>query len=142
MRASSPTTTLATGVSPRIFTARFVKRRTAITDEEMRIRSSIGFFLFVPPAYDEGLIERVGLELLESEDTTDQMAAVACRWRAAREARAGALRDVEGDETFEGQQSFFVVAERLARERRLTRLNLLARKPDLRDEKLDSRRDS
>ena len=36
----------------------------AVTNEELAIRSSIGFFLFVPPGHDEALIAASGLELV------------------------------------------------------------------------------
>ena len=98
-----------------------------ITDEEMRIRSSIGFFLFVPRGVDEDLLERAGFEVLASEDRSDNMARMARRWLEAREARATDLRSIEGEETFAGQQTFFEVAARLAEEERLSRFAFWAR---------------
>ena len=92
-----------------------------ISDEEMRIRSSIGYFLFVPRGVDEELLERTGFEVRRVDDRTENMARMARRWLEAREARADDLRRIEGDETFEGQQVFFQVAARLAEERRLSR---------------------
>lgn len=92
-----------------------------LTNEEIAIRSSIGFFLFVPPGVDERFIEAAGLELLVKQDRTQNMATVAERWRVARAARAEELRRIEGEETYEGQQRFFEVAGRLATERRLSR---------------------
>ncbi len=93
-----------------------------LTSEEIAIRSSIGFFLFVPAGIDERLLETVGFEIRETVDRTQNMAEMAERWRRAREAREGELRVAEGDETFEGQQRFFDVAARLAVERRLSRI--------------------
>ena len=98
-----------------------------ITDEEMRIRSSIGFFLFVPRGVDEQLLEQTGYDVLEAVDRTPNMARLARRWLEARDARAADLRAIEGDETFEGQQTFFDVAARLAEERRLSRFAFAAR---------------
>ena len=97
-----------------------------ITDEEMRVRSSIGFFLFVPRGVNEELLERVGFRVLEVSDRTENMARMAGRWLDARAARADDLRTVEGDETFEGQQHFFEVAARLAEEQRLSRFAFAA----------------
>jgi len=97
-----------------------------LTNEEIRIRSSIGFFLFAPPGEDERLLREAGFELQRSEDRTDNMASVARRWHAARAEREDDLRRVEGDATFEGQQIFFEVTSRLAAERRLSRLAFLA----------------
>ena len=93
----------------------------AVTNEELAIRSSIGFFLFVPPGHDEALIAAAGLELVTKEDRTENMALRAGRWRAARQHRAAELRRLEGDATFEGQQRFLEVTSGLAAERRLSR---------------------
>ena len=99
-----------------------------LTNEEIAIRSSVGFFLFVPSGADERLLMEAGFELVETVDRTENMARVAERWRSAREARAVDLRRVEGDATFEGQQRFFEVATRLAAERRLSRFAFHARR--------------
>lgn len=88
-----------------------------INDEEMRVRSSIGFFLFVPQGVNEELLERVGFRVREVADRTENMARMARRWFDARAARADDLRNIEGEDTFEGQQIFFEVAVRLADER-------------------------
>lgn len=92
-----------------------------LTNEEMAIRSSIGFFLFVPPGLDERLLEGAGFEVLEVADRTENMARMAQRWYEARQGRAAALRHVEGEATFDGQQRFLQVAASLAAERRLSR---------------------
>ncbi len=101
----------------------------ALTNEEIAIRSSIGFFLFVPPGTDEQVIAAAGLELVSRDDRTENMAETAKRWCAARAARAGELQRIEGAETFEGQQRFFEVAARLAAERRLSRFAFCAERP-------------
>lgn len=100
-----------------------------LTDEEIAIRSSIGFFLFVPPGCNDRLLDAAGLQVLRCEDRTENMATIAARWGAARQRRADRLREIEGEATFEGQQSFFAVASRIAREGRLSRFAYLARKP-------------
>jgi len=97
--------------------------------DEIAVRSSIGFFLFVPSDYDSRLIAECGLNLKVREDVTDNMALLAERRRAARAARSHALREIEGQQTYESQQEFFMVAARLARERRLSRYLYLAEKP-------------
>jgi SAM-dependent methyltransferase len=97
-----------------------------LTNQEIAIRSSIAFFLFVPPGFDEQVITDAGFALNLREDCTPNTATVAGRWRDAREARAGALRAIEGDETFEGQQRFLDVTARLAEERRLSRFVFVA----------------
>ncbi|HEU4726798.1 MAG TPA: class I SAM-dependent methyltransferase [Kofleriaceae bacterium] len=99
-----------------------------LSSEEIAIRSSIGFFLFVPPGYDQRVIEEAGLRLLVCEDVTDNMAELAQRRADARAARAEALRRIEGDEVYEKQQRFFALAARIARERRLSRFLFVAEK--------------
>lgn len=99
-----------------------------ITNEEVSIRASIGFFLFVPPAEDEAILREVGFSLERMEDRTENMAETARAWLEARQRRETDLRALEGDETFAGQQSFFEMAARLAETRRLSRFAYLARK--------------
>lgn len=93
-----------------------------LTAEEIAIRSSIGFFLFVPPGTDEKLLEDAGFDVKEVSDRTGNMADTARRRLIARQGHEADLRQIEGDETFEGQQRFLEVAARLAEERRLSRL--------------------
>ncbi len=92
-----------------------------LTNEEMTIRSSIGFFLFVPPGLDERLLAEAGFAVTDVVDRTENMAVTAGRRMKAREKYAADLRRIEGDETFDGQQRFLEVACRLATERRLSR---------------------
>lgn len=92
-----------------------------LTNEEIAIRSSVGFFIFVPAGVDERLLEEAGFDPAETIDRTENMSRIAERWRVARDARARELREVEGIATFDGQQRFFEVAARLAAERRLSR---------------------
>ena len=99
-----------------------------LTNAEITVRSSIGFFLFVPRGYNERVLEQSGLRLLVNEDVTRNMAEIAERRRAARAARATDLREIEGDQTYEGQQEFFAVASRIAREGRLSRFLFVAEK--------------
>ena len=100
-----------------------------LTAEEIAVRSSIGFFLFVPADYDSRLIAECGLKLMIREDVTANMALLAERRRAARAARSEALCDIEGKQTYENQQAFFSVAARLAKEHRLSRYLYVAEKP-------------
>lgn len=99
-----------------------------LSDEEMRIRSSIGFFLFFPLGINEQLLDEAGFDVLAVEDRTENMASMAKRWRGAREKHAADLREIEGEEAFEGQQTFFEVASTLAADRRLSRYLFLAQK--------------
>jgi 2-polyprenyl-3-methyl-5-hydroxy-6-metoxy-1,4-benzoquinol methylase len=100
-----------------------------LTNEEIAVRGSIGFFLFVPLDYDRSVIAQCGLRLLVCEDVTANMAEMAERRGAARAARSHLLREIEGAETYNGQQTFFAVAARIAKERRLSRFLYVAEKP-------------
>ena len=99
-----------------------------LTSEEIAIRASIGFFVFVPAGTDETLLQHAGLSVERVEDRTPNMARNAAGWRAARLKRESDLRAIEGDDAFDGQQRFLEVAARLAGERRLSRLAILGRR--------------
>jgi len=100
----------------------------ALSNDEMRARSLIGVFVFVPPDYDEALLSAAGFQVIEKRDQTESVASVARIWFDARQSRADDLRRIEGIETFEGQQRFFDVASRLAGERRLSRYAFCAQR--------------
>lgn len=99
-----------------------------LTNAEVAVRSSAGFYLFVPHGYDESVIARCGLQLLVCEDVTANMAKVAEARRAARASRSAALREIEGQQAYEGQQEFLTVAARVAREGRLSRFVYVSKK--------------
>ena len=92
------------------------------------MRSSAGFFLFVPRDYAKEVIAQSGLQLLECQDATANMATVAEKRRAARESRSTAVRQIEGDQRYEAQQNFLAMTARLAGEGRLSRLAYLSEK--------------
>lgn len=97
-----------------------------LTSAEVRSRSSIGFFLFVPVDYDEQIIEQCGLRLVSKVDTTAHMAEIAARRGAARASHRAALVEIEGSDGFEAQQEFFTCVAALAREQRLSRFVYVA----------------
>jgi len=99
-----------------------------LTKAEIAVRSSIGFFLFVPCGYDEQVLSQCGLNILLCRDVTPNMAKLAERRGAARASRASDLRSIEGDQSFEAQQEFFTVAARIAKEKRLSRFLYVAEK--------------
>lgn len=92
-----------------------------LTNEEIRIRSSIGFFLFVPSGIDERLLENAGFEVKTVEDKTENMAFMARNWLNVRDQYSSELIKMEGEESFSGQQTFLEVAAKIAEERRLSR---------------------
>ena len=100
-----------------------------LTNEEMRARSSIGFFLFTPPGCNERLLAESGFQVRDVRDVTDAVASVSKRWRDARAEQRAALVALEGEASFEGVQRFLDVVHTLAGERRLSRFSYLAAKP-------------
>ncbi len=99
-----------------------------VTNEEIAIRASIGLFVFVPHGLDETLLREAGFDVERVEDRTPNMASNAAGWHRARASREAQLRKIEGDDAFFGQQRFLETAARLAREGRLSRFAILARK--------------
>jgi SAM-dependent methyltransferase len=100
-----------------------------VSSEELAARSSIGFYLFLPPGENERLIEEAGFRLLAAEDVTANAAEVARRWHDARERQRTALVAREGEVNFAGLQRFLLCVHTLSVERRLSRLAYLAEKP-------------
>jgi SAM-dependent methyltransferase len=99
-----------------------------LSHEEIRVRSSIGFFLFTPLGHNERLLEECGFRVILVRDVTDAVASVSGRWHDARASRRDRLVSLEGEERFEGLQQFLTAVQTLASERRLSRYMYLARK--------------
>lgn len=100
-----------------------------LTNDEVRARSSIGFFVFTPAGSNEQMLRDAGFQLTATADGTDAVVTVSQRWHHARaEQRAGLIAQ-EGEEAFEGVQRFLAAVHRLAAERRLSRFMYLAVKP-------------
>jgi SAM-dependent methyltransferase len=100
----------------------------AVTNEEIRVRSSIGFFLFTPAGLNEKLLTQAGFSVLEVRDVTEAVASVSGKWRDARAKRREALVRLEGEAGFEDLQSFLESVHALSSERRLSRFMYLAAK--------------
>jgi SAM-dependent methyltransferase len=99
-----------------------------VSQEELAVRSSIGFYVFLPPGENERLIRRAGFTLLDSEDVTEAAEVIAGRWHAARQQHRPELVAREGEETFAGLQRFLACVHRLSADRRLSRYCYLAEK--------------
>ena len=100
-----------------------------LSNDEIRARASIGFFLFTPRGHNERLLEQVGFIVREVRDVTAAMASVSNKWREARARRRDRLVALEGEERFEGLQRFLEAVCTLASERRLSRYMYFAAKP-------------
>jgi SAM-dependent methyltransferase len=100
-----------------------------VTHEELATRSSIGFYLFVPPGTNEELLRAAGFVVRTVRDVTANAAEVALRWHDARARHREALVAREGEANFDGLQRFLHCAHSLSAERRLSRYAYLAEKP-------------
>jgi SAM-dependent methyltransferase len=76
----------------------------AVTNAELALRSSIGFFLFVPPGYTEKLLTDAGLRIERVVDASDAAASTSARRRAARARVREALVQFEGEAKFEAMR--------------------------------------
>ncbi len=100
-----------------------------VSHEELAIRSSIGFYLFVPPGENERLLETAGFTVLSVQDVTTNAAEVSHRWHEARARHRNSLETREGQPNFDGLQRFLACVHTLSVERRLSRYAYLAEKP-------------
>jgi len=99
-----------------------------LSNAEAAVRSSAGFYLFVPHGYDEAVIAQCGLHLQACEDVTGNVVKIAAARHAARELRSVELCEIEGNRAYERQQEFLAAAARLAREGRLSRFLYVSEK--------------
>lgn len=99
-----------------------------VSHEELATRSSIGFYLFVPPGANEAMLREAGFTVLTVQDVTDNAAEVAARWFAARARHREPLLAREGEANFQGLQRFLECIHTLSVERRLSRFAYLAQK--------------
>ena len=101
----------------------------ALSNEEFAARTSIGHFLIVPQGENERLLKEAGFQILRSDDTTPNAAAIAKRWHDARASRKTGLVEIEGEANFSGLQRFLLCVHTLTSEKRLSRFLYLAAKP-------------
>jgi SAM-dependent methyltransferase len=97
-----------------------------LSNEEIRVRSSIGFFLFTPLGHNELLLKEAGFDIREVRNVTEPVVSVSGRWREARARRREALVALEGEAAYDGFQRFLDTVHTLAGERRLSRFMYLA----------------
>jgi cyclopropane fatty-acyl-phospholipid synthase-like methyltransferase len=100
----------------------------SLSNEEIAIRSSIGYFLFAPVGANERFLKEAGFELIRCEDVTDNEVTVSKRWHDARAKRKDDLIKIEGEKTYAALQQFLSVVYTLSSERRLSRFVFVAQK--------------
>jgi SAM-dependent methyltransferase len=99
-----------------------------VSNEELAARSNIGFFLFVPLEVTQNLIREAGFKLIRCEDATANIEKTSGRWHGSRQKHRKELIKIEGEERFEGLQTFFSTVHTLTSERRLSRFVFLVEK--------------
>lgn len=99
-----------------------------VSNEELAARSNIGFFLFVPLEITKSYIQEAGFQLIHCEDVTGNIERTSGRWHASRQKHRADLIKIEGNERFEGLQTFLSTVHTLTRERRLSRFVFLVEK--------------
>lgn len=99
-----------------------------VSNEELAARSSIGFFLFVPLEVTQRLIQEAGFRLVRCEDVTGNIERTSGRWHDSRQKHREDLVKIEGEERFEGLQTFLSTVHTLTSERRLSRFVFLGEK--------------
>lgn len=97
-----------------------------LTNEEIAVRSSIGFFLFVPAGINEMLLKAAGFKKITSKDVTGSMAIISLKWFRAREKRKRQILKTEDKNNFYELQDFFRMVNKLAAEKRLSRIMFTA----------------
>lgn len=73
-------------------------------------------------------MEEAGFKLLRCEDVTSNIELTSGRWHASRQKHREGLIKIEGEERFDGLQTFFATVHKLTSERRLSRFVFLAEK--------------
>jgi SAM-dependent methyltransferase len=94
----------------------------SVSDEDIRSRSIHGHTQFVPPGYNDRLLDEAGLRLQHREDRTAGLCQIAAGRLAARVAHRSELERLEGSSSFERQQQYLETVVRLAQRGALARL--------------------
>ena len=100
-----------------------------VSHEELATRSSIGFYLFVPPGANETMLHDAGFAVLAVQDVTANAAEIAARGHDARARHREPLVAREDEANFQGLQRFLRCVHTLSVEKRLSRYAYLAGKP-------------
>jgi SAM-dependent methyltransferase len=101
----------------------------AISDREVERRSRFGFTQFSAPDFNERLLERTGLRLIEREDRTASLLKNASGRIKARLAHRNELEALEGEKGFALQQEYLETVLDLAARGALSRFLYLAEAP-------------
>jgi SAM-dependent methyltransferase len=98
----------------------------AVSNEDVRNRSPRGYTQFVPPGWNERLLESAGLRLLETEDRTQSVLRYATQRLAAMQKYRAELERVSEAFDFELEQAYLNTAAGLSRSQTISRIMYLA----------------
>lgn len=98
----------------------------SISDEEIRMRAVHGHTQFVPPGFNENMLERAGFRLTDSEDRTASLLKAAAGRLKARLGHREELERIEGSSCFERQQRYLETVIGLSERGALSRWMYLA----------------
>ena len=101
----------------------------AVTAAELRRRSAHGPTQFVPPGFDERVLEQAGLRPIASEDRTASVLANATGRRDALLAHRGELIRLEGEEEFVRQQQYLETVIEISHRGAVSRMMHVAERP-------------
>jgi SAM-dependent methyltransferase len=101
----------------------------SVSDDEIRRRAIHGYTQFAPPGFNEKVLERVGLRLLDRIDRTPSLLKNAAGRLAARTAQRGELEQLEGKARFEREQQYLETVIGLSQRGALARMMYLAEAP-------------
>lgn len=97
-----------------------------ISEEENRCRSTYGYTQFVPPGFNEEILQAAGFRLIDQEDRTSSVLLNARGRLRAMGAHQLALEDLGGKEAFARQQRFLEAVVALSERRALSRVMYFA----------------
>ena len=98
-----------------------------LSNDEIRARRSIGFFLFTPVGHNERLLEKAGFIVRDVQDVTDGVVSVSAKWH---ERASAAMTSSPRWKAWRRSrlQRFLASVHALASERRLSRYMYVADK--------------
>ena len=100
-----------------------------VSDDDIRLRAVHGSTHFVPPGFNERMLESAGFRVLEHKDRTASLLENARGRIAARRAHRAELVAVEGGTGFERQLRYLEAVVDLSQRRALSRMTYIAQAP-------------
>ena len=98
----------------------------AVSNEELSLRSASGYAQFVPPGFNERVLEAAGFRLIGTEDRTASVSRNAGGRLKAMFGHRVALEAAQGQEALARQQRYLETVVALAERKSLARIMYLA----------------